>query len=160
MRIKHHNPESYIVLQKHLCLALTRLSVSAVAMVIKTRSPSVRAALGSGQKLHCRFSADHKGPNVTAEWHRRRRGEVTRLFSHAARSGVAEGSGVALRALASGDASYDLPFAEVKSEATYICSVSVPPLLGALEIDLRIEGKGGGRSAALTASTPRGSYVY
>ncbi|XP_040025376.2 tapasin isoform X2 [Gasterosteus aculeatus] len=113
--------------------------VTSVAMVIKTRSPSVRAALGSGQKLHCHFSADHKGPNVTVEWHRRRRGEVTRLFSHAARSGVAEGSGVALRALASGDASYDLPFAEVKSEATYICSVSVPPLLGALEIDLRIE---------------------
>ncbi|KAL6104995.1 uncharacterized protein ACO6RY_06617 [Pungitius sinensis] len=113
--------------------------LTSVAMVIKTQPPAVRAALGSAQKLHCRFSVDHKGPNVTVEWHRRRRGEVTRLFSHAARSGVAAGGGVALRGLASGDASYDLPFAEVRSEASYICSVSVPPLLGSLEIDLHIE---------------------
>ncbi|KAM8903369.1 tapasin [Spinachia spinachia] len=113
--------------------------VTSVAMVIETQSPSLRAALGLAQKLHCRFSVDHKGPNVTAEWHRRRRGEITRLFSYAARSGRAEGSGVALGRLASGDASYDLPFAEVRSEATYICSVSVPPLRGSLEIDLQVK---------------------
>lgn len=110
-----------------------------VAMVIKTQSPSVRAGLGSQQKLHCQFAVDHKGPNVTVEWHRQHRGERTRLFSHNGRTGQSQGSGVGLRSLAGGDASYSLPFIKMSSEGTYICSVSVIPLFVNLDISLHIE---------------------
>uniref|UniRef100_A0A8C3A1U3 Si:ch211-108p6.4 n=1 Tax=Cyclopterus lumpus TaxID=8103 RepID=A0A8C3A1U3_CYCLU len=112
---------------------------TSVALIIKTQSPSVRAALGSQQKLHCQFAVDHRGPNVTVEWHRQHRGERTRLFSHAAHTGRSEGAGVSLRALAGGDASYSLPFAKITSEGTYICSVSVLPLFVSLDISLNIE---------------------
>ncbi|XP_056297216.1 tapasin [Pseudoliparis swirei] len=112
---------------------------TSVAVVIKTQTPSVRAALASQQKLHCQFAVDHKGPNVTVEWHRQRRGERTRLFSHAARSGRSEGGGVGLRGLAGGDASYGVPFAKITSEGTYVCSVTVPPLFVSLDISLHIE---------------------
>ncbi|XP_075956341.1 tapasin-like [Anarhichas minor] len=112
---------------------------TSVAMVIKTQSPSVRAGLGSQQKLHCQFAVDHKAPNVTVEWHRQHRGERTRLFSYNGRTGRSEGSGVGQRSLAGGDASYSLPFAKMTSEGTYICSVSVIPLFVSLDISLHIE---------------------
>ncbi|KAK9520442.1 hypothetical protein VZT92_020327 [Zoarces viviparus] len=112
---------------------------TSVAMVIKTQSPSVRAGLGSQQKLHCQFAVDHKAPNVTVEWHRQHRGERTRLFSYNGRTGRSEGSGVGQRSLAGGDASYNLPFAKMASEGTYICSVSVIPLFVSLDISLHIE---------------------
>lgn len=110
-----------------------------VAMVIKTQSPLVRAGLGSEQKLHCQFAVDHKGPNVTVEWHRQYRGERTRLFSHTSRTGQSQGTGVRLRSLEGGDASYSLPFTKIISEGTYICSVSVLPLFVKLDIELHIE---------------------
>lgn len=110
-----------------------------VAMVIKTQSPSVRAGLGSEQKLHCQFAVDHKGPNVTVEWHMQHRGERTRLFSHTSRTGQSQGTGVRLKSLEGGDASYSLPFTKMSSEGTYICSVSVLPLFVSLDIGLHIE---------------------
>lgn len=123
-----------------LCLCFVT-SVSIVALVIKTQSPSVRAGLSSQQKLHCQFDLDHRGPNVTVEWHRQHRGEKTRLFSHSSRSGQTQGTGVGLKRLAGGDASYTLPFTKMSSEGTYICSVSVNPLLASLDINLQIEGE-------------------
>ncbi|XP_061590878.1 tapasin-related protein-like [Cololabis saira] len=110
-----------------------------VAMVIKTQTPVVNARLRSEQKLHCQFAVDHRGPNVTLEWHRQHRGERSRLFSHVSRSGQTHGSGVALKGLAGGDASYTLPFTKMISEGTYICSVSVVPLFASLDVNLHIE---------------------
>ncbi|XP_070685273.1 tapasin [Pempheris klunzingeri] len=110
-----------------------------VALVIKTQSPSVRAGLGSQQKLHCQFAVDHKGPNVSVEWHWQQRGERTTLFSHSSRSGSTQGTGVVLRGLTGGDASYKLPFTKMKSQGTYICSVSVIPLFASVDISLHVE---------------------
>ncbi|XP_040901673.1 tapasin-related protein [Toxotes jaculatrix] len=110
-----------------------------VAMVIKTLTPSVKAGLSSQQKLHCQFALDHKGPNVTVDWHWQHRGERTRLFSHTSRSGQTHGTGVGLKSLAGGDASYTLPFTKMSSEGTYVCSVSVNPLLASLDMQLHIE---------------------
>lgn len=110
-------------------------------MGMKTQTPSVKAKLGSQQKFHCQFAVDHKGPNVTVEWHWQNRGERTRLFSHISRSGQTQGSGVGLRSLADGDASYTLQFSKMSSEGTYICSVSVLPLFASLDISLHIEGE-------------------
>ncbi|XP_026196168.1 tapasin-related protein-like [Anabas testudineus] len=110
-----------------------------VSMIIKTQSPTVKAGLGSQQKLHCQFAVDHKGPNTTVEWHWQHRGERTRLFSHTSRTGQTHGSGVGLKSLAIGDASYILPFAKLTSEGTYVCSVAVNPLFVHLDINLHIE---------------------
>uniref|UniRef100_A0A3Q4HCJ8 Ig-like domain-containing protein n=1 Tax=Neolamprologus brichardi TaxID=32507 RepID=A0A3Q4HCJ8_NEOBR len=110
-----------------------------VAMVIKTQTPSVKARLKSQQKLHCQFDVDHKGAKVTVEWHRHRPGERTKLFSYNRRTGQTEGSGVGLRALAAGDASYTLASTTMISEGTYICSVSVNPLFAKVDIYLQIE---------------------
>ncbi|XP_041796632.1 tapasin-related protein [Chelmon rostratus] len=114
------------------------LSTTAV-MVVKTQSPSVKVGLGAQQKLHCQFAVDHKGPDVTVEWHWQNRGERLRLFSHTSRSGQTQGSGVGLKSLAGGDASYALPFAKMSSEGLYVCSVSVTPLFASLDISLHIE---------------------
>ncbi|XP_069003509.1 tapasin-like [Embiotoca jacksoni] len=110
-----------------------------VAMVIKTQSPAVKAGLGSQMKLHCQFGIDHRGPNVTVEWHWQQRGERKKLFGHTSRSGKTEGTGVGLKALAGGDASYTLPFTKMSSEGTYICSVAVNPLFVSLDINLHVE---------------------
>ncbi|XP_059187827.1 tapasin-related protein-like isoform X2 [Centropristis striata] len=110
-----------------------------VAMVIKTQTPSVRAGLGSQQKLHCQFAVDHKGPDITVEWDWQHRGEKSRLFSHTSRTGQSQGTGVGLRGLAGGDASYTLPFTKMSSEGTYSCSVSVNPVLVSVDINLQIQ---------------------
>lgn len=110
-----------------------------VVMVMKTQTPAVKATLGSQQKLHCQFNIDHKAAAITVEWHWQYRGERTKLFSHGSRSGRTEGSGVGKKSLVAGDASYTLPFAKMNSEGSYICSVSVMPLFGSLEISLHIE---------------------
>lgn len=123
-----------------VCLCLVS-SVSIAAMVMKTLTPSVRAGLGSKQKLHCQFAVDHHGPNFDVEWLLQQRGERTSLFSHSSRSVQSKGSGVLHRSLADGDASYTLPFTKLSSEGTYICSVSVLPLLVSMDIVLQIEGK-------------------
>ncbi|XP_017289660.1 tapasin-related protein [Kryptolebias marmoratus] len=120
-------------------IADTEKLTTTVAMVVKTQTPSVKATLGSEQKLHCQFSTDHRGANVTVEWHWQNRGERIKLFSHTSRTGKAQGSGVGLKALAGGDASYTLPFTKMKNEGSYICSVHVNPLLGNVEVNLHIE---------------------
>ncbi|XP_059187829.1 tapasin-related protein-like [Centropristis striata] len=101
-----------------------------VAMVIKTRTPSVRAGLGSQQKLHCQFAVDHKGPDITVEWHLKHRGEK--------RSQI-QGTGVGLRGLAGGDASYTRLVTNMSSEGTYSCSVSVNPVSVSVDINLQIQ---------------------
>lgn len=103
----------------------------------------MKASLGSQQKLHCQFSIDHRGANVTVEWHQQHHGERNKLFSHTSRTKRVQGSGVELKALAGGDASYTLPSAKMKSEGTYICSVLVNPLFGSVDINLHIEGEDG-----------------
>ncbi|KAK5929731.1 hypothetical protein CgunFtcFv8_010945 [Champsocephalus gunnari] len=113
--------------------------VTTTAMVMKTLTPSVRAGLGFKQKLHCQFAVDHHGPNFDVDWLLQQRGERTSLFSHSSRSLQSKGSGVLHRSLADGDASYTLPFTKLSSEGTYICSVSVLPLLVSMDIVLQIE---------------------
>lgn len=113
--------------------------VTTTAMVMKTLTPSVRAGLGSKQRLHCQFAVDHHGPNFDVEWLLQQRGERTSLFSHSSRSVQSKGSGVVHRSLADGDASYTLPFTKLSSEGTYICSVSVLPLFVSMDIVLQIE---------------------
>ncbi|XP_022070829.1 tapasin-related protein-like [Acanthochromis polyacanthus] len=110
-----------------------------VAMVVKTQSPSVKAALKSQQKLHCQFAIDHKAPKFTVEWHRLLYGKMVKLFSHNSSSGRTDGIGVRLKDLADGDASYNLHSAEMSSEGKYICSVSVAPVLVDLDVNLDIE---------------------
>lgn len=112
-----------------------------VAMVTKTQTPSVKATLISEQRLHCQFAVDHRGANTTVEWHLQRRGERTKLFSHNSRTRQTQGSGVGMKALAGGDASYTLPFTKLNSEGTYICSVLVNPLFGSQDVNLQIEGE-------------------
>ncbi|KAM9358716.1 tapasin-related protein-like [Symphorus nematophorus] len=109
------------------------------AMVIKTQTPSVRSGLGAQQKLHCQFAVDHRGPNIIVEWYWQHRGERNRLFSHNRSSGQTHGTGVGLKSLAGGDASYTLPFAKMSSEGTYVCSVSVNPVFASVDISLHIE---------------------
>lgn len=113
--------------------------LTTVALVIKTQTPSVKAGLGSEQKLHCQFAVDHKGPNVTVEWNVQRRGERKRLFSHNSRSGQIQAGAVGLKSLAGGDASYKLPLAKMSDEGMYICSVQVNPLFVSLDVNLYIE---------------------
>lgn len=110
-----------------------------VAMAIKTKTPLVKVALMSQPKLHCQFDVDHKGANVTVEWHWQHRGERNKLFSYTSRTGQTQGSGVGLKALAAGDATYTLPLSKMSSEGTYICSVSVTPLFSNVDIILHIE---------------------
>nr|XP_019950572.1 PREDICTED: tapasin-related protein-like isoform X1 [Paralichthys olivaceus] len=110
-----------------------------VALVMKTQTPSVKAALSSQQKLHCQFALDHRGSNVTVQWHRQHRGERNLLFSHSSHSARNQGTGVELKNLARGDASYNLPFTKMSSEGRYICSVSVNPLFTSLDVNLNVE---------------------
>uniref|UniRef100_A0A3P9GXX8 Dehydrogenase/reductase (SDR family) member 13b.1 n=1 Tax=Oryzias latipes TaxID=8090 RepID=A0A3P9GXX8_ORYLA len=110
-----------------------------VALLLKTETPSVKVRLHSQPKLHCQFSIDHRGPNVTVEWHWQSRGERRMLFRYNSRSGEIHGSGVGKKALAGGDASYTLPFTKMSSEGSYICSVSVNPLFTNMELNLHVE---------------------
>ncbi|XP_034557319.1 tapasin-related protein-like [Notolabrus celidotus] len=107
-----------------------------VAMITKTLSPSVTAALGSKQRLHCQFAVDHKSPQVTVEWHRYHRGS---FFSHNSHTGQTKGSGVELMSLINGDASFTVPHTDISSEGKYVCSVSVNPLSISMDIYLHIE---------------------
>ncbi|XP_034557318.1 tapasin-related protein-like isoform X2 [Notolabrus celidotus] len=110
-----------------------------VAMITKTLTPSVTAALGSTPRLHCQFAVDHKSPQVTVEWHRYHRGRRIRLFSHISHTGQMEGSGVELMNLINGDASFTVPHTEISSEGKYFCSVSVNPMSISMDIYLHIE---------------------
>lgn len=108
-----------------------------VVMVMKTQTPHIKASLGSKQTLDCHFHIDHKAANAAIEWHKR--GERTSLFSHSAQTGQSQGSGVAPKKLTQGDASYLIPFTKMSNEGIYMCSVTVLPLHGSLEISLQIE---------------------
>lgn len=108
-----------------------------VVMVMKTQTPSIKASLGSKQKLDCHFALDHKAANVAVEWHKR--GERTSLFSYNSQTGKSQGSGVSLKKLSAGEASYSIPISQMSSEGFYMCSVTVLPLHGSLEISLQIE---------------------
>ncbi|XP_068174261.1 tapasin-related protein isoform X2 [Antennarius striatus] len=115
------------------------LLTTTVAMIIKSTTPSVKVRFGVKESLHCQFALDHKVPNFLVEWHWQYRGEKVKLFSHTSRSGQTHGTGVKIKNLANGDASYTLPFTKMTSEGTYSCSVSVNPLLASLDISLHIE---------------------
>ncbi|KAM3621152.1 uncharacterized protein V6R79_006942 [Siganus canaliculatus] len=128
-----HDYRSWSAIEDRAVLTTT------VVLVMNTQSPSVTAGLGTQQKLHCLFAIDHKVSNVTVEWYRQRRGERNQLFSFNSRSGKNQGSGVALKSVMGGDATYTLPFASVTSEGTYICSVAVTPLFTSLEISLNVK---------------------
>lgn len=110
---------------------------TSVVMVMRTQTPSIKAALGSEQKLDCHYSLDHKAANVEVEWHKR--GERTTLFSHSTQTRKSQGSGVVLKKLTAGDASFSVPFSKMSSEGAYVCSVTVLPLHGTLEINLQIQ---------------------
>uniref|UniRef100_A0A3P8V454 Dehydrogenase/reductase (SDR family) member 13b.2 n=1 Tax=Cynoglossus semilaevis TaxID=244447 RepID=A0A3P8V454_CYNSE len=110
-----------------------------VAVVIKSQTPFVRTGLRSQPKLHCQFALDHKSPNFILEWILQRRGERTTVFSYNSRSGQTEGTGVGLKALEDGDASYSLAFTKTISEGLYICSLSVNPLSIQMNMDLHVE---------------------
>uniref|UniRef100_UPI0037E760D8 tapasin-related protein-like n=1 Tax=Semicossyphus pulcher TaxID=241346 RepID=UPI0037E760D8 len=110
-----------------------------VTMVAKTKSPSVKAGLGSTQNLPCQFAVDHKAPNVTVEWYWQHRKERVKLFSHNGRTGQTQGSGVGMRSLEGGDASLSIPSTKMSSEGTYACSVAVKPLFIKMDISLHIE---------------------
>lgn len=108
-----------------------------VVMVMKTETPSIKASLRSEQKLDCRFFVDHKAANVEVKWHKS--GERTVLFSHSRQTGTRQGSGVTLKALSKGEASYSVPLTQISNQGVHICSVTVPPLNGSLEITLQIQ---------------------
>ncbi|XP_074536003.1 tapasin-related protein-like isoform X2 [Halichoeres trimaculatus] len=113
--------------------------ITTVAMVVKTLSPSVKAGLGSKQRLHCQFAVDHKAPQVTVEWYRYYRGQKVPLFTYNSHTGQAQGSGVELRTLIKGDASFTVPLIDMSSEGKYVCSVSVNPVSTSMEVSLQIE---------------------
>lgn len=114
-------------------------SVSIAVMMMKTQTPLLTSSLGGQKKLHCQFAVDHKGPNLSLEWHKR--GEKVTLFSYTSRTKQTEGGGVDLKGLAGGDASYNLAFSKIRNEGMYACSLSVAPLSATLDINLRIEGE-------------------
>lgn len=88
-------------------------------MVLMTRSPSVQVGLQKEPILHCQFAVDHKAPHLTVEWYLQRHGGYrTNLFSYSSSSGQTEGSGVAGKGIARGDASLTVPVTSVSSEGT------------------------------------------
>lgn len=114
------------------------LLTTSAAMVVLTRTPSVEVGFLKEPNLHCQFSVDHKLPNATVEWRLQKHGERSKLFSYSSRTGKSEGSGVAVKAIAAGNASYKLPPTKKISEGTYVCSVMVPPLFGSHDIPLTL----------------------
>ncbi|KAM9853314.1 tapasin-related protein-like isoform 1-T1 [Aulostomus maculatus] len=110
---------------------------TAVTMVVQTQSPLVITGLGSQHKLHCQFAVDHKKPNINVDWHHR--GERRKLYSYSSHSGQIEGTGVGLKSLVGGDASYSIPSTKMSHGGTYVCSVSINPLLISLDINLHIQ---------------------
>ncbi|XP_041661045.1 tapasin-related protein-like [Cheilinus undulatus] len=110
-----------------------------VVLVTETRTPTVKARLGSEQKLHCQYAVDHKAPHITVEWYLYRQGQREELFSYNSHTGQTKGSGVQLKSLTGGDASLTIPKAEIGFEGKYFCSVSVNPLFTSMDVLLHIE---------------------
>ncbi|KAJ8280781.1 hypothetical protein GJAV_G00058910 [Gymnothorax javanicus] len=111
---------------------------TAVTMLVLTKSPAVEVGLLREQVLHCQFAVDHGRPDLVLEWVLQRRGERSKLFHYASRSGQSEGGGVSLSSISKGDGSLRLPAVKMASEGTYICSVYVPPLYASLDMSLLI----------------------
>ncbi|XP_065137226.1 tapasin-related protein-like isoform X2 [Paramisgurnus dabryanus] len=114
------------------------LLTTSAAMVILTRTPSVEVGFLKEPTLHCQFAVDHKNANVTVEWRLQKHGERTKLFSYTSRTGTSEGTGVSVKAIGVGNASFKLPPTRKHSEGTYICSILVPPLYGSHDIPLSL----------------------
>lgn len=114
------------------------LLATSAAMVVLTRTPSVEVGFLKEPTLHCQFAVDHKNPNVTVEWKLQKHGERSKLFSYTSRTGTSEGTGVSVKAIGVGNASFKLPPTRKNSEGTYICSVLVPPLYGSHDIPLSL----------------------
>uniref|UniRef100_A0A8C1SLP5 Ig-like domain-containing protein n=1 Tax=Cyprinus carpio TaxID=7962 RepID=A0A8C1SLP5_CYPCA len=114
------------------------LLTTSAAMVVLTRTPSVEVGFLKEPNMHCQFAVDHKLPNATVEWRLQKHGERSKLFSYSSRTGKSEGSGVTVKTIAAGNASYKLPPTKKHSEGTYICSVMVPPLYGSHDIPLTL----------------------
>ncbi|XP_051966787.1 tapasin-related protein-like [Xyrauchen texanus] len=112
------------------------LLTTSAAMVVLTRTPSVEVGFLKEPTLHCQFAVDHKLANVTLEWRLQQHGERSKLFSYSSRTGKSEGSGVSVKAIAAGNASFKLRPTRKNSEGTYTCSVLVPPIYGSHDIPL------------------------
>ncbi|KAM8854519.1 tapasin-related protein-like [Synchiropus picturatus] len=111
-----------------------QMLTTTVTMVMKTETPLVQKGLGLPVTLHCQFVVDHKRPKVSVEWILQRRGERRKLFS----SGETEGTGVDRKSLSRGVASYEVPYTKINLEGTYMCSVSVAPLSGTVDVGLQM----------------------
>lgn len=110
-------------------------------MVILTRTPSAEVGFLKEPTLDCQFAVDHKQANVTVEWRIQRHGERSKLFSYSSRTGKSEGTGVSIKAISAGNASFKLPPTRKTSEGTYICSVLIPPLYGTHDIPVSLSGE-------------------
>ncbi|XP_055052539.2 tapasin-related protein isoform X2 [Misgurnus anguillicaudatus] len=105
------------------------LLTTSAAMVVLTRTPSVEVGFLKEPTLHCQFAVDHKNPNVTVYWKlQRSHGKRSQLFSYTSRTGTSDGTGVSVKAIGVGNASFKLSPTRKHSEGTYICSILVPPL--------------------------------
>ncbi|XP_056613059.1 tapasin-related protein-like [Triplophysa dalaica] len=125
--------------------SLQRLTVNdkdllktSAGMVILTRTPSAEVGFLTEPTLDCQFAVDHKQANLTVEWRLQRHGERSKLFSYSSRTGKSEGTGVSIKAIGAGNASFKLPPTRKTSEGTYICSVLIPPLYGTHDIPVTL----------------------
>nr|XP_055052541.1 tapasin-related protein-like isoform X4 [Misgurnus anguillicaudatus] len=115
------------------------LLTTSAAMVVLTRTPSVEVGFLKEPTLHCQFAVDHKNPNVTVDWKlQRSHGKRSQLFSYTSRTGTSEGTGVSVKAIGVGNASFKLSPTRKHSEGTYICSILVPPLSCSHNIPLHL----------------------
>ncbi|KAI7800430.1 tapasin-related protein-like [Triplophysa rosa] len=110
------------------------LTTSAV-MAVLTRTPSVEVGLLKEPTLHCQFAVDHKKANVRVEWIFQRHGKLLSYSSHTA---ISKGTGVSIKDIGAGNASFKLPPTQKTSEGIYICSIRVPPLNGSQNILVRL----------------------
>ncbi|XP_051535942.1 tapasin-related protein-like [Myxocyprinus asiaticus] len=117
------------------------LLTTSAAMVVLTRTPSVEVGFLKETTLHCQFAVDHKLANVSVEWTLQRHGERSKLFSYFSRTGKSEGSGVSVKAIGAGNASFKLRPIRKNNEGTYTCSVLIPPLHGSHNIPLSLSEK-------------------
>nr|XP_055052529.1 tapasin-related protein-like isoform X2 [Misgurnus anguillicaudatus] len=114
------------------------LTTSAV-MVVLTQTPSVEVGFLKEPTLDCQFAVDHKNANVTVDWKiQRSHGKRSQLFSYTSRTGTSEGTGVSVKGISVGNASFKLSPTRKNSEGTYICSILVPPLHGSHNILLHL----------------------
>ncbi|XP_065137225.1 tapasin-related protein-like [Paramisgurnus dabryanus] len=115
------------------------LLLTSAVMVVLTRTPSVEVGFLKEPTLDCQFAVDHKNANVTVDWKlQRSHGKRSRLFSYTSRTGTSEGTGVSIKDIGGGNASFKLLPTRKNSEGTYICSILVPPLHGSHNIPLHL----------------------